>query len=129
MENTEKQVLVKTVKKTYDNKITAGITWFKFISAINNIKLAKRELELLAFINYRGTISSTSAKEEFCKVFDSSMGTISNMTARLLKSNVKLLIKDKGKIRIHPALRVDFTNDLAVRFFINVEQKPKEDAN
>lgn len=129
MENTEKQVLVKTVKKTYDNKITAGIIWFKFISAINNIKLAKRELELLAFINYRGTISSTSAKEEFCKVFDSSMGTISNMTARLLKSNVKLLIKDKGKIRIHPALRVDFTNDLAVRFFINVEQKPKEDAN
>lgn len=128
MENTERQVIVKTIKKTYDSKIKAGITWFKFISAINDIKLAKRELELLAFINYRGTISSTSAKEEFVKLFDSSMGTISNLTAKILRET-KLLVKDKGKIRIHPALRIDFTNDFVVRFHINSEEKPKEDAN
>lgn len=120
MENTEKQVLVKTIKKTYDSKIKAGITWFKFISAINDIKLAPRELELLAFINYRGTISSSSAKEEFCKIFDSSIGTISNMTARLLRK--KLLVKERSKTKVHPALRVDFTNNFVVRFFINQEE-------
>jgi hypothetical protein len=117
----DKQVLVKTIKKSFDDKIKAGITWFKFIGAINNIKLAPRELELLAFINYRGTISSSSAKEEFCKIFDSSQGTITNMTAKLLRT--KLLVKEKSKTKLTPALRVDFDKDFVVRFFIDVKKQ------
>lgn len=126
----DKQVLVKTITKSYDSKIKAGITWFQFISAINNIKLAKRELELLAFINYRGTISSLSAKKEFCKIFGSSMGTVTNMTPRLLKKN--LLIKEKTrKVRINPALVVDFDKDVAIRFFIktNINQETINDTD
>lgn len=124
----DKQVIVKTIKKSFDDKIKAGITWFKFIAAINDIKLAPRELELLAFINYRGTISSTSAKEEFCKVFDSSEGTVSNMSAKLLKMKPKLLIKEKSKIKVNPLLRVDFDKDFVVRFFIDVK-KQEENGN
>jgi hypothetical protein len=116
-----KEVVVKTINKVYDDKIKAGITWFKFIAAINNIQLAKRELELLAFINYRGTISSTSAKEEFVKIFNSSIGTVTNMTSRLLK--LRLLVKENAKTKISPSLRVDFENkDFVVRFFINVNK-------
>ena len=125
MEN--KEVLVKTIKKSFTSKIKAGITWFKFISAVNDIKLAKRELELLAFINYRGTISSSSSKEEFVKIFDSSMGTISNMTARLLR--IKLLVKQVSKIKINPALVVDFDKKLVVRFFIDVENPETSETN
>lgn len=121
----DKQVLIKTIKKSFDDKLKAGITWFKFIAAINNIQLTKRELELLAFINYRGTISSTSSKEEFCRVYDSSFGTVSNMTAKLTR--LKLLVKDKGKTRINPALRVDFDKNFVVRFFIDV--KKEQDGN
>jgi hypothetical protein len=121
MENLEKQILVKTIKRSYKDTIEAGIMWFKFITALSNIKVSNRELELLAFINYRGTISSVSAKEEFCKMFDSSVGTISNMAARLLKPDMKLLVKEKGKIRVNPELRVDFKNDLIVRMFIDVK--------
>lgn len=113
----DKQVVVKTIKKSFTDKVKAGITWFKFISAINDIKLTPRELELLSFINTRGTISSSSAKEEFCKLFNSSEGTISNMTSRLLK--IKVLIKERSKIKIHPALRVDFDKDFVVRFYID----------
>jgi hypothetical protein len=122
----DKQVLIKTIKKSFEDKIKAGITWFKFISAINDINLTKRELELLAFINYRGTISSTSSKEEFCRIFDSSSATVSNMTAKLLKQ--KLLVKDKAKARINPALRVDFDKSFVVRFFIDVK-KPIQDGD
>lgn len=121
----DKQVLIKTIKKSFDDKLKAGITWFKFIAAINNIQLTKRELELLSYINYRGTISSTSSKEEFCKLYDSSFGTVSNMTAKLTR--VKLLVKDKGKTRINPALRVDFDKNFVVRFFIDV--KKEQDGN
>lgn len=119
----DRQVIVKTIQKTFSDKIKAGITWFKFIAAINNIQLPKRELELLAFINARGTISSSSAKEEFVKMFDSSMGTVTNMVSILSKK--KMLIKEKGKTKITPALRVDFDKDFVVRFFMDL-QKPKE---
>jgi hypothetical protein len=119
----DNKVVVKTVKKSFDDKIKAGVTWFKFIAAINDIRLAPRELELLAFINYRGTISSTSAKEEFCKVFDSSEGTVSNMSAKLLKMKPKLLIKEHSKIKVNPLLRVDFDKEFVVRFFIDVKKQ------
>jgi hypothetical protein len=122
MEDT--QVIVKTIRKSFTDKIKAGVTWFKFIAAINDIKLAKRELELLAFINFRGTISSSSAKEEFIKMFDSSLGTVSNMTARLLK--LKILIKENSKTKINPALRVDFDKDFVVRFFIDTIKTDKD---
>lgn len=115
----DRQVIVKTIKKSFTDKLRAGITWFKFISAINDIKLTKRELELLAFINSRGTISSSSAKEEFVKIFNSSLGTISNMTARLLKIKPNLLVKEKSKVKVNPALRVDFDKDFVVRFYID----------
>lgn len=124
MEDT--QVIVKTIKKSFTDKIKAGITWFKFISAINDIKLAKRELELLAFINARGTISSSSAKEEFVKMFDSSIGTVTNMVSQLFKK--KLLVKEKAKTKVHPALRVDFDKDFVVRFYIDT-LKTETDVN
>lgn len=117
----ENKVLVKTIQKSFDDKIQAGLTWFKFICAVNDIKLAPRELELLAFINYRGTISSSSAKEEFIKIFDSSEGTVTNMTSRLLRR--KLLVKEKSKTKINPALRVDFDHDFVVRFFFDVKKQ------
>lgn len=113
----ERQVIVKTITKSFTDKIKAGITWFKFISAINDLNLAKRELELLAFINARGTISSSSAKEDFVKMFDSSVGTVTNMVSFLSKK--KLLVKEKSKTKIHPALRVDFDKDFVVRFYID----------
>lgn len=117
----DKQVIVKTIKKSYDSVIKAGITWFKFISAINDISLTKRELELLAFINIRGTISSMQAKEDFCNEFQTSKATISNMISRLLKK--RLLIKEKNKTKINPALKVDFNNDFIVRFYINLNNE------
>lgn len=117
----DKQYLIKTIRKSFEDKIQAGIMWFKFISSVNGIKLAPRELELLAFINYRGTISSTSSKEEFCKMFDSSNGTITNISAKLLK--MKLLVKEKSKTKLHPSLRVDFDKDFVVRFFMNVKKE------
>src|SRR5690349_18467013 len=104
--NKKDQVLVKTIKKSFNNKIKAGITWFKFIAAINDIKLTSRELELLSYTNYRGTISSIQAKEEFCKIFNSSTGTINNMIGPLIEK--KLLIKSNSKIKINPTLKVDF---------------------
>lgn len=115
-----KEVLVQTVVKNYEDKIKAGIAYYTFITAINGIKLSNRELQLLAFINYRGTISSTSARAEFCSIFSSSEATISNMISKL--SGLKLLVKDKNKTKVHPSLRIDFTKDVVIRFNLKVKE-------
>lgn len=122
----EKEFLVKTMKKSFKDKIQAGIIWFSFIAVINRIKLAPRELQLLSFINYRGTISSTSAKEEFCKLFDSSEATISNIISKKLMPK-KLVVKDKSKIKINPSLVVDFTKTLVVNLTLDVQEPIKEE--
>lgn len=121
----DREILVKTIRKKFPDKIAAGITWFTFITTINNINLTKRQLQLMAFINYRGTISSTSSKEEFCRLFKSSPATISNMVSQL--TSLKLLVKEKSKTRVNPALRVDFDKDFVVRFYMGVREEKKEE--
>jgi hypothetical protein len=125
------QVVVKTISKDFSNKIKAGITWFGVIASLNGISLTQRELELLSFVNYRGTISSLQAKEEFCRVFESSIGTISNMTKKTSKLfTEKLLIKSNSKIKVNPALKVDFDNQLVIRLFFNINSENQvEDGN
>ena len=107
--------------KEYPDKITAGIAYYTFISVINGIKLTTRELQLLSFINYRGTISSSSARLEFCSMFSSSEATIANMTSKLV--SLKLLIKDKNKTKINPTIRIDFENDLMIRFLLRANKE------
>jgi hypothetical protein len=123
----DRQVVVKTINKSFSNKIKAGVTWFGVIAALNGVHFTSRELELLSFVNYRGTISSLQAKEEFCKIFGSSMGTISNMTKKTSKLiTEKFLIKSNSKLKINPALKVDFDSDLVVRLFIKLENQVED---
>ena len=121
--NTDNQIVIQTIRKKYNNKIEAGIAYYTFITAINNIKLAPRLIQLLAFINYRGTISSSSARKDFCTLFGSSEATISNMVSELVP--LKLLVKDKLKTKINPAIRIDFDKQVVIKMFIGTE-KPEE---
>lgn len=116
----DREILVKTIRKEFKDKIKAGIAWFTFITTINDISLTNRELQLLSFINMRGTISSTSSKDEFCKIFDSSPATVSNMVSKL--SKLKLLVKEKSKTRVNKTLKVDFDKEFVARFYIRVAE-------
>ena len=118
------QVVVKTITKTFKNRLQAGMAWFRFILSVNNISCTKRELELLTFINFRGTISSSSSKEEFCKVFGSSPATVNNLTSSLIKK--KLLIKSKGKVKLNPVIQLESEKKLVVRYYMNIEEETKE---
>lgn len=121
-------VTVKDIKSISKNAIELGIIWFGIIAIINKINLTTRQLQLLSFINYRGTISSTSAKAEFVKMFNSSTATISNMISELSES--KILVKEKGKIKITPSLRIDTDKELVIRISLsNFEILKKKNNN
>lgn len=121
------EVIIQTIKKKYNTKIEAGIAYYTFITAVNRIKLAPRLIQLLAFINHRGTISSSSARKDFCEMFGSSEATISNMVSELFP--LKLLVKEKLKTKINPALRMDFDKQVIIKMFIEtVKQEDTEES-
>lgn len=107
-------ILVQRIDKVYTNKIECSIVYYSVLSALNNLNLTKSEIELLAFTNVRGTISSITAKKEFIKIYNVHMNTIGNMITRLSKR--KLLVKTDTKVHVHPSISISFDKD----FILNI---------
>ena len=94
-----------------------AITYYSVISDLNSLRLSDRELQLLAFIATRGTITNPAAREEFCKTYKTSQAVIYN-TIRKLKLK-RLLVKESGRIKIIPALALDFSQSIVLKITLN----------
>lgn len=89
-----------------------AIVYYKVISVMYNLDLAEREAQLLAYTSRRGTISSITAKQEFVRIFDSSLATVNNMISKLRKR--KLLIKKDRKVIVNPRISMDFSQKVVL---------------
>ena len=89
-----------------------AFAYYAVISALNNLKLTTRQLQLLSFTAIRGSITNPAARKDFCKMFDTSQATIYNIVSELSKLN--LLVKEQNKIKVHPQLALDFNNEALV---------------
>ena len=107
------EVVVQKISKSFDDSVSIAVKYYSIISDLNNLNLTDREIQLLAFTANRGTISSVSAKQEFCKRFNSSVPTINNIISKL--SGMKLLIKVNGKTKVNPKIAIDFTKNLVLQ--------------
>lgn len=116
----DEKVLVQKIKKEYESPIEIALKYYSIILKLNNIPIPNRELELLAFIAVRGTISSPSARDEFIKQFQSTPGTINNMISKL--SKLGLIVKQNSKYRVRPSINIDFTNK---KYIFNITIKLK----
>jgi predicted heme/steroid binding protein len=106
----EPKVYKQVIRKVYPSPIQLARVYYSMLCSIGNIHLSKRQLDLLAYIAVRGTISSVSAREDFCKQFNSSKQTINNIVSEL--KEIGLLVKENGKIKVKPSIALDFTNDV-----------------
>jgi hypothetical protein len=114
------KVVVQRISKSYDNELNIGIRYYSIISELNNLNLTERETQLLAFTAQRGTISSLSAKSEFCRIFGSSLATINNMISKLTK--VGLLVKINRKTKVNPKITPDFSKGLVLQIIMFKKQ-------
>ena len=112
----EKKVVVQKIKLSEKDTLSMAIRYYKILSAISNVPLTKREIQLIAFTAVKGNISYSTNKEEFCSLYKSSSPTINNMIFKLKK--VKLFIKDGGKIKVNPQFIVDFNKDLVLQISV-----------
>ena len=112
------------VQKIKIDKPLLGVAqkYYAIISAINDLDLTERELQLIAFTAIRGNMSYANIREDFCKLYNSSNPTINNIISKLKKKNV--LVKDGDKVKVNPVLALDFKKNIIVNVVImNVDDE------
>jgi len=110
-------IVVQRIKKNYPAPIDVGIKYFSILSVLNNLKLTKKEIQLMAFTATRGIISSYGSKESFYRLYGSTPASLGNMVGALLKR--KLLIKVDKRITINPILSINFDNTLVLQITLS----------
>lgn len=115
MEPTNK-IIVQKLKKQVTDSYAAAEKYYSLLSAVNDLKLTTREIQLIAFTAIKGNISYANIREEFCKRYNSSPPTINNMISKLKRIGV--FIKDGSKIKVNPIIVLNFDKNITLQ--INV---------
>jgi len=86
--------------------------YYTILSAINNLKLTQRELQLIAFTAIRGNISYANIRKDFCEKYGTTNPSINNIISRLKKLGI--LVKDGSKVKVNPQILLNFENDITL---------------
>lgn len=114
------EVVVQRLIKKVKNELEVGIKYYSVLSALNSWKLTKRQTELLAFTSIRGTITPLAARQEFVKIFKSSMHSLENIKGKLIAKG--LIVEDGDMYRVHPAIALDFSKDIILKITIKEDK-------
>ena len=106
----ERKIVVQSLRIDLDDEYAIAEKYYSILSALNNLGLTKREIELVAYTAIKGTISYANARAEFCERYNTTPQTINNTVCRLKKT--KLLVKRSGKVRVNPLIAIDFKKNL-----------------
>ncbi len=112
MEPTEKKTIIQKLRKQEKDALGVARRYYAILSAVNDLKLTEREIQLMAFIAVKGNIGYVNNREEFCKLYKSSSATVNNMTSKLKKMTI--LVKDGTKLKINPHILLNFENDIII---------------
>jgi len=115
----EKKTIIQRLKKQDKEPLDKAYRYYSILSAINGLDLTSRQLQLIAFIAVKGTISYDSNKKEFCSLYNSSPATINNIVFELKKK--KILIKDSAKIKVNPQILLNFNEDIILQISLTKE--------
>lgn len=106
-------IVQKKIKRALPSDIEKGIRYYSILSVISELKLRRKEIELLAFTSVKGNITHPSLREEFVRMFDSSSQSLENIKSRLRKQ--KWLIDIDGKCKVNPKVNLDLSGDIILQ--------------
>lgn len=116
MEPTAKKTIVQKLRKYETDVYASAQRYYAVLSAINDLFLTEREIQLIAFTAVKGNISYKNIREEFCEKYNSSAPTINNMISKLKKLGV--LVKDGSKVKVNSMISLNFENDIVLEIKI-----------
>lgn len=100
---------VQKLKQEFNSMRKIAYKYFSMLSIFNDFKLTEREIDLLSHIAVNGHIGSITSKQEFMKIYDTTIHTINNIISKLYRKH--LLVKSDRKIRINPGIKIDFQEE------------------
>ena len=109
---------VSKITKKEPEILSVANRYYKVLSAVGDLNLTTREIQLIAFTAVRGNISIIKNTGEFCELYKTTLPTIRNMISKLKKKNI--LIKDSGKIKVNPKLLVNFEQGTVLQLWISL---------
>jgi hypothetical protein len=108
----EGSILIQKLRKNEEDSFSIAKRYYTILSAINDLHLTEREIQLIAFTAIRGNISYANIRKDFCDMFNTSSATINNIISKLKKVNV--LIKDGTKVKVNPVIVLDFNKNVTL---------------
>jgi hypothetical protein len=105
--------IIQKMKNRNEDIFSLAEKYYSILSAINNLKLTQREIQLVAFTAIKGNISYANIRKEFCEKYNSTSPTINNIISKLKKINV--LVKDGTKTKVNPVIILDFNKDVILQ--------------
>ena len=106
------KIIVQKMKKQEQDVFSVAEKYYSILSAVNNLKLTQREIQLVAFTAIRGNISYANIRKEFCEKYNSTGPTINNIISKLKK--IYVLVKDGTKVKVNPKIILDFNKDITL---------------
>lgn len=113
-------VTIQKLAKTASNRLEQAQQYYGVLSALNNLNLTEREIQLVAFAAVRGSISFATVREDFCTLYKSSFPTINNMVSKLKKSFI--LIKHGKQIVVNPRIALDFSKPIILQITLTLNE-------
>lgn len=112
-----KKIIVQKLKIENTDVFVLAEKYYAILSAINDLKLTQREIQLIAFAAIKGNLSYKHFREEFCAKHNTTNPTMNNTIAKLKKIGV--LIKDSNKIKVNPIIKLNFNEEihLAIKIY------------
>lgn len=106
-------IVVQKIEKHLSSELQKAIKYYSILCAINEIRLSRRQLELLSFIAVKGSISSPATRREFVETFNSSLPSLENLKGKLVRKG--WLVEIDRKYKVNPKLNVDFSKDIVLQ--------------
>jgi hypothetical protein len=106
------KIIVQRLKKEVDSDMELAMLYYSILSAINNLHLTEREIQLISFTAIKGNITYANVREEFCKTYNSTSPSINNIISKLKR--VGIFVKENGKVKVNPIIVIDFTKDITL---------------
>jgi hypothetical protein len=80
------KLILQKLKRQEKDEYQLAERYYMIISAVNNLKLTQREVQLVAFTAVKGNISYANIRKEFCEKHGTTNASINNII-----SNTRLM--------------------------------------
>jgi hypothetical protein len=108
--------IVQRLKTSVSDNYALAEKYYRLLSAVNDLKLTNREVQLIAFTAIKGNISYANIRKEFCDRYDSTPPAINNIISKLKKMGV--FVKDGTKVKVNPVILLNFEKDIILQITI-----------